>query len=110
MGRILLEVGVLAAVVVGLLSMARRLDALRRGYTRELSPPADATWTAVHRGTADEHTEVMVVLRSGPDGQVWDRRSCAIITNTDPAYDKLLYNAMEDARQRATLLNSLGGD
>jgi hypothetical protein len=52
-GRILLEVGVLAAVVVGLLSMARRLDALRRGYTRELSPPADATWTAVHRGTAD---------------------------------------------------------
>jgi hypothetical protein len=52
----------------------------------------------------------MVVLRSGPDGQVWDRRSCAIITNTDPAYDKLLYNAMEDARQRATLLNSLGGD
>jgi hypothetical protein len=38
---------------------------------------------------------------------VWDRRSCDLIDNLDPDYDKRVYNAMEDARARAALLNSL---
>jgi hypothetical protein len=50
---------------------------------------------------------VLIVLRGGERDQIWDRRTCAVISNLDPDYDRLLFNALEDARARAALLNNM---
>jgi hypothetical protein len=47
-----------------------------------------------------------LVLLDGDTNRVWDRRSFARLGNQDTDYDKRFYNAMEDARARAALLNS----
>ncbi|HTZ43892.1 MAG TPA: hypothetical protein VMB79_08500 [Jatrophihabitans sp.] len=109
MARLIAEFAVLLAIVVGLLYLARQVD-VRRSLSnprRALTAPPSARWQAVHAGTADQRTEVSVVLRSPDSADVWDQRVCAVIANQDPEYDRLLYNAVEDARQRAQLLNGL---
>jgi hypothetical protein len=107
--RIVFELVVLACIVAGILSLARQWD--RRRATAAppgaIEAPAAARWRAIHSGTPDERTEVLLVLRGGDRDQIWDRRTCAVISNLDPDYDKLLFNALEDARTRAALLNGM---
>lgn len=108
--RIVFELAVLACIVTGILYLARQWDNQRRpvvGVPGAIEAPAAARWRAVHYGTADERTEVQIVLRGGDRDQIWDRRTCAVISNLDPDYDKLLFNALEDARTRAALLNGM---
>jgi len=61
----------------------------------------------MHIGNEKNQTEVLVVLQVPGGTDVWDRRICTVIENPDPEYDKRLYNAIEDARSRASLLNSM---
>ena len=113
MARIVVELFVLLLIVAGVLYLARQVDVRRSlggGTQRALTAPPNARWQAVHAGTTDQRTEVSVVLRAPDSGQVWDQRLCAVIPNQDPDYDKLFYNAMEDARQRAQLLNGMRDD
>jgi hypothetical protein len=111
--RIVFELVVLICIAAGLLYLARQWDAQRRPVSGRrdalsaLDAPPEARWRAIHAGTADERTEVQIVLRGGDRDQVWDRRTCAVISNLDPDYDRLLFNALEDARTRAELLNGL---
>jgi hypothetical protein len=113
MGRIVFELVVLAAIAVAILTFARQWDDQRRlrgsGNTGNaaLAVPADAVWAAMNQGTSDGQTEIVVVLRSPGSTTAWDRRVCDVIPNRDPNYDKRLYNAMEDARSRANLLNTM---
>jgi hypothetical protein len=111
--RIVFEVVVLMCIAGGILYLARQWDLRRPVAGRHdalsahsaLQAPPEARWRAVHTGTADERTEVQIVLRAGD--RIWDRRTCAVIANLDPDYDRLLFNALEDARTRAELLNGL---
>jgi len=108
--RIVVELVVLGCIVAGIVSLARQWDPRRQSLTgphRALDAPAGARWRAIHTGTPDERTEVQIVLRGGDRDQVWDRRTCAVISNLDPDYDRLLFNALEDARSRAALLNGM---
>jgi hypothetical protein len=108
--RIVLEFAVLLCIISGILYLARQWDDQRRPVTRvpgAIDAPPGARWRAIHTGTADERTEVLIVLRGGERDQVWDRRTCAVISNLDPDYDRLLFNALEDARSRAALLNGM---
>jgi hypothetical protein len=111
MTRILFEVVVLAVIVAAGLHFVRQLGDRVRGRTADpaesLVAPPGSTWHAVNHGTAKEQTEILVVLLGPDSSRVWDRRSCDLIDNRDPDYDKRLYNAMEDARARAALLNSM---
>ena len=111
MARIIVEVTLLCLIVIALISLARRWTALRGVLHPSLAaaaqaPPA-ALWRALHVGNEKNQTEVLVVLQVPGGAEVWDRRICAIIDNQDPDYDKRLYNAIEDARSRATLLNGM---
>jgi hypothetical protein len=108
--RIVVELVLLACIAAGVLYLARQWDNQRRPVTRvpgAIEAPPGARWRAIHTGTADERTEVQIVLRGGERDQVWDRRTCAVISNLDPDYDRLLFNALEDARSRAALLNGM---
>jgi hypothetical protein len=107
--RIVAELVLLACIAAGILSLARQWDQ-RRTVPRlpgAIEAPPGARWRAIHTGTPDERTEVQIVLRSGERDQIWDRRTCAVISNLDPDYDRLLFNALEDARSRAALLNGM---
>jgi hypothetical protein len=109
MGRIILELAILALIVGGLLYFARQWDAQRRAVSPSgmaLQAPPDATWQVRDVGTASDQTEIVLILRDHDTNRVWDRRSFTIIDNHDPDYNKRFYNAMEDARARAALLNS----
>lgn len=109
MGRIVLELIVLAAIVGGLLYFARQWDSQRRSISPGAVPlqaPPDSTWQVRHIGTENDQTEILLVLRDHDTNRVWDRRSFTVIDNKDTDYDKQFYNAMEDARARAALLNS----
>ena len=108
MPRIVVEVILLCLIVIALLSLARRWTALR-GVTHPslAAAPPEASWRAMHVGNEKNQTEVLVVLQVPGGADIWDRRTCAIIDNQDPEYDKRLYNAIEDARSRATLLNGM---
>jgi hypothetical protein len=93
--RIVFELAILAGIVAGVLYLARQWDNQRRsvsGVPSAIEAPPGARWRAIHTGTADERTEVQIVLRGG---------------DLDPDYDRLLFNALEDARSRAALLNNL---
>ncbi len=117
MARLGFELVVLLLIVAGLLYAARQRDSRRSGLFRRrradqlpaanLAATPEASWEATHYGTARETTEVAVLLRGPGRADIWDRRTCAVIDNRDPDYDKLLYNAMEEARLRAGLLNSM---
>jgi hypothetical protein len=61
----------------------------------------------MHFGNERNQTEVLVVLTVPDHHDVWDRRVCAVLDNQDPEYDRHFYNALEDAKSRAALLNSL---
>ena len=110
MARIVIEVVIICLFLWAVVSLSRRWSGLRRA--QHPSPaiaqaPTEALWRAMHVGNEKNQTEVLVVLQV-PDGtDVWDRRICTVIENQDPEYDKRLYNAMEDARSRAELLNSM---
>jgi hypothetical protein len=108
--RIVLEFAVLACILAGILYLARQWDNQRRPVADvpgAIEAPPGARWRAIHSGTPDERTEVLIVLRGGERDQIWDRRTCAVISNLDPDYDRLLFNALEDARARAALLNNM---
>lgn len=108
--RIVFEFAVLACILAGVLYLARQWDNQRRPIASvpgAIEAPPGARWRAIHSGTPDERTEVLIVLRGGERDQVWDRRTCAVISNLDPDYDRLLFNALEDARARAALLNNM---
>ena len=111
MARIIVEVILLGLIVIALFSLARRWtgfrDVLRPALAAAAQAPPEASWRALHVGNEKNQTEVLVVLQVPGGAAVWDRRTCAIIDNQDTEYDKLLYNAIEDARSRATLLNGM---
>ena len=110
---IVFELAVLVCIAAGILYLARQWDNQRRSSTglhSAIEAPPGARWRAIHTGTADEQTQVQIVLRGGDRDQVWDRRTCAVISNLDPDYDRLLFNALEDARSRAALLNGMRED
>jgi hypothetical protein len=107
---IVFELAVLVGIAAGIVLLVRQWDSRRPSVTsahRAIEAPPGARWRAIHTGTADERTEVQIVLRDGDRGQIWDRRTCAVISNLDPDYDRLLFNALEDARSRAALLNTM---
>jgi hypothetical protein len=108
--RIVIEVIILCLFLWAAVSLSRRWSGQRRA--QHPSPaigtaPTEASWRATHVGTEKNQTEVLVVLQVPGETDVWDRRICTVIDNQDPDYDKRLYNAMEDARARAELLNSM---
>ena len=110
MARIVIEVIILFLILGALVSLAR-LWSGQRG-AQHPSPaiataPTETLWRAMHVGNEKNQTEVLVVLQVPGGTDVWDRRICTVIENQDPEYDKRLYNAMEDARSRAALLNSM---
>jgi hypothetical protein len=107
--RVVFEFAVLACILAGILYLARQRDQRRPlvGLPGAIEAPPAARWRAIHSGTPDERTEVQIVLRGGERNQIWDRRTCAVISNMDPDYDRLLFNALEDARARAALLNGM---
>ena len=110
MARLIVELILLSLIVIGLFALARRLPALRDAAHPSLTAaaaPPEALWRALHVGNEKNQTEVVVVLQVSGAVEIWDRRTCAVIDNQDPDYDKRLYNAIEDARSRATLLNGL---
>jgi hypothetical protein len=93
-----------------LLWLARRWSGLRGAHHPSpaiAAAPTEALWRAMHVGNENNQTEVLVVLQVSGETDAWDRRTCTVIDNQDPDYDKRLYNAMEDARSRAALLNSM---
>lgn len=110
MARIIVEFILLCLIVMALFLLVRRLPALRGAphpsLTAAAAPP-EALWRALHAGNDKNQTEVLVVLQVPGGAEIWDRRTCAVIDNQDPDYDRRLYNAIEDARSRATLLNGL---
>jgi hypothetical protein len=104
------EFAILACIAAVILYLARQWNNQGRsvaGIPGAIEAPPGARWRAVHSGTPDERTEVLIVLRGGERDQMWDRRTCAVISNLDPDYDRLLFNALEDARARAALLNNM---
>jgi hypothetical protein len=108
--RIVIEIVILCLILGALVSVSRRWSGQREA--QHLSPaianaPTEALWRAVHVGNEKNQTEVLVVLQVPGGTDVWDRRICTVIENQDPEYDKRLFNAMEDARSRAALLNSM---
>jgi hypothetical protein len=108
--RIVIEVITLCLILGALVALSRSLSG-RRG-AQHPSPaianaPTEALWRAMHVGNEKDQTEVLVVLQVPGGIHVWDRRTCTVIENLDPEYDQRLYNAMEDARSRASLLNSM---
>ena len=108
MARIVMEVIILFLWAVVWLS--RRWSGLRRAQHPSpaiAAAPTEALWRAMHVGNENNQTEVLVVLQVPGGTNVWDRRICTVIENQDPDYDKRLYNAMEDARSRAELLNGM---
>jgi hypothetical protein len=109
--RIVIEAIVLCLILAALFSFSRRWSGQRgvqhRSPAIAAEAPAEALWRARHVGNENNQTEVHVVLQVPGGTDVWDRRICAVIENQDPDYDKRLYNAMEDARSRAALLNSM---
>ena len=108
--RIVFELVVLACIAGGVLYLARQVVVRRRpgsGSRALAEPPAEATWRATHHGTPDEQTEVQIILVVPGTKDVWDRRTCAVIANRDPDYDKLVFNALEEAKSRAYLLNRM---
>jgi len=107
--RIVFELLILACILAGILYLARQWDQRRlvAGPPGAIEAPPTARWRAIHSGTPDERTEIQIVLRGGERDQIWDRRTCAVISNLDPDYDRLLFNALEDARTRAELLNGM---
>ena len=111
MARLIVELILLSLIVIGLFALARRLPALRGApnpsLTAAAAAPPEALWRALHAGNEKNQTEVLVVLQVPSGVEIWDRRTCAVIDNQDPDYDRRLYNAIEDARSRATLLNGL---
>jgi hypothetical protein len=109
MGRIVLEFVVLVCIIGGLLYFARQWKSHRWSLNPSALPlqaPPDSIWQVRHVGTDDDQTKIVLVLRDHDTNRVWDRRSFALIDNQDPDYDKRFYNAMEDARARAALLNA----
>ena len=110
MARIVIEVIILCLFLWAAVSLSRRWSGLRRAQYQSpaiTTAPTDALWRATHVGNEKNQTEVFVVLQVQGGTHVWDRRICTVIENQDPDYDKLLYNAMEDARSRAELLNGM---
>ena len=111
MARIVIEAIILCLILAAFVTLARRWSGQRGG--KHPSPaiaaeaPTEASWRARHVGNEKNQTEVLVVLQVPGGTDAWDRRICAVIENQDPDYDKRLYNAMEDARSRAALLNSM---
>lgn len=63
--RIVFELAVLACIAGGILYLARQWDQRRppAAPPGAIEAPAGARWRAVHSGTADERTEVQIVLR-----------------------------------------------
>ena len=110
MARIVIEVIILCLFLWAVVWLSRRWSGLRRAQHQSpaIAPaPTDALWRATHVGNEKNQTEVLVVLQVPGGTNVWDRRICTVIENQDPDYDKRLYNAMEDARSRAELLNGM---
>ncbi len=111
MARIVIEVIILCLILGALVSLSRRWSgqrgALHPSPAIATKAPTEALWRAMHIGNEKNQTEVLVVLQVPGGTDVWDRRICTVIENQDPEYDKRLYNAMEDARSRASLLNSM---
>ncbi len=107
--RIVVEFVILCLIVGAVVSVSSRWIGQRgaRPSPAIAQAPPDALWRAMHVGNEKNQTEVLVVLQMPGGTDVWDRRICTVIENQDPEYDKRLYNAMEDARSRAELLNSL---
>jgi hypothetical protein len=109
--RIAIEVILLGLILGALVFLARLWDGQRqaRHPPRPIAAqaPPEALWRAMHVGTENNQTEVLVALQVPGGTDVWDRRICAVIENQDPEYDKRLYNAMADATSRAALLNSM---
>ena len=108
--RIVVEFILLCLIVAAVVSVSSRMIGRREAQDPSRSiaqAPPEALWRAMHVGNEKNQTEVLVVLQVPGGTDVWDRRICTVIENQDPDYDKRLYNAMEDARSRAELLNSL---
>lgn len=108
--RIVLEVIILCLFLWAVVWLSRRWNGLRRAQhpsSAIAAAPTDALWRAMHVGNENNQTEVLVILQVPGGTDVWDRRIFTVIENQDPDYDKRLYNAMEDARSRAELLNSM---
>lgn len=107
--RIVIEIIILCLIVGALVGLSRLWSGKRgvQHQSRAATVPPEATWRAIHVGNENNQTEVLVVLQVPGKPDLWDRRTCAVIDNQDPEYDKRLYNAMEDARSRAVLLNNL---
>ena len=111
MARIVIEVIVLCLILGALVALTRVWIGQRRALypsaPMAATAPPEALWRAMHVGNEKNETEVLVVLQVPGGTDVWDRRTCTVIENQDPEYDKRLYNAMEDARSRAVLLNAM---
>jgi hypothetical protein len=108
--RIIIEVIILCLILGAVVSLSLRWSGQRGAQHPSpaiANAPTEALWRATHVGNEKNQTEVLVVLQVPGGTDVWDRRTCAVIDNQDPEYDKRLYNAMEDARSRAALLNSM---
>ena len=108
--RIVFEVIILCLFLWAVVWLSRRWNGLRRAQYASsaiAAAPTDALWRAMHVGNENNQTEVLVILQVPGGTDVWDRRIFTVIENQDPDYDKRLYNAMEDARSRAELLNSM---
>jgi hypothetical protein len=71
----------------------------------ELIGAGPAQWQAGHH-TAGSNTEVCVELvRTTPRGsEVLERRILGSVANDDPGYERLLFDLLEAARERAVLL------
>jgi hypothetical protein len=108
--RIVIEVIILCLILWAVVSLSRRWNGLRAAQhpsPATATAPTEALWRAMHVGNEKNQTEVLVILQVPGGTDVWDRRICTLIDNQDPDYDKRLYNAMEDARARAELLNRM---
>jgi hypothetical protein len=108
--RIVIEVIILCLILWAAVWLARRWSSLRGAQHPSpaiAAAPTEALWRAMHVGNENNQTEVLVILQVPGGTDVWDRRIFTVIENQDPDYDKRLYNAMEDARSRAELLNSM---
>ena len=108
--RIVFEVIILCLFLWAIIWLSRRQSGLRRAQypsSAIAAAPTDALWRAMQVGNENNQTEVLVILQVPGGTDVWDRRIFTVIENQDPDYDKRLYNAMEDARSRAELLNSM---
>lgn len=63
----------------------------------------DATWQV--RSSSDGGVTSVEVVLETPDHRVLEKRLVLSFWDSDENYDSLYYNAMEDARSRAFLLN-----